>query len=1098
MARGRTVTALVADVVNSTELFGRLGVDQADIARRALFGVFDDVIETSHGVLIKTMGDGCLASFDAAADAIGAAVTIQQAVASLAARKVEGLTLRVGVAVGDVTEEADGDIFGPAVVVASRLCAAAADSEVLTSDLVRMLAGDRGGHEFQSVGGLVLKGIAEPVPSFRVRFEIGDRGLPLPLPLALTPLEHVVGREAESQVLDLAIGAAWVGQRRAVFVAGEPGIGKTRLVAAAARRAHRDGALVLFGRCEEDLSVAYQPFTEALQSGLGAIDPGVVADHVGHSGGELRRLVPDLEGPEPVRAEPELEQARLFDAVADLLERIAEQHRVVVVLDDLHWATASTIALLRHLLHADPHAQWCVLGTYRDTEVDRSHPLGALLADIPRVEGLERIGLGGLDGRGVEDLVMAASGDDLNDDTRALAAALADRTAGNPFFANQVLRHLVERGALVQQDGRWAPTGPIDDFDLPVGVLDAVGRRLAVLSPATDRVMSVAAVSGLEFNVRILQEVAEAGTPDEVVDGIDEAVHARLLVEKAPGRVAFAHAIVRSALLREHSSAKRARLHRATGEATLAVYGDSAGLPLAELARHFTEAAVLGDAAWSARWSLAAASASRAQADHRGAITVLRRSLDVIENLAPVDQVARFDVAAAITERHLDLFETDEVAVASARDAAELLGSGERMLRLIVSLKGRGAGVSDLEGLAMCDEALELLEPDAVPLRALAISCRAMLKAMQGIAGFPADAEVAAQLIPEVDRASPRTGAMVRQRLVFATLGLPDPGKRLRYCDEGLNISDDAADPWSGRLGSDQDLTGRFQVVRAHSLLGLGRRADYEACITEVTDLGRATGELIPTAMGQAARALLALADGRFDEAADCAQRMLATSPTDENLQMSYFAILAQVATARGRIVELLPAWDAARELSPKLPALHAGVGLARLENGDRPGAHRSLEHLVSNWDRWARDWVWPYALVSTAELVVGLGLPDPGDTIADELLSYSGELVVVGAGIVCTGAYDRYRGMLADLDGRHDDAIEALSAALDLEESIQAPALTARTRYWLAHALLARDEPGDGERAADELRRSIRIADDLGMAGLLRDGEQLGAFVIG
>ncbi len=165
---------LVADVVGSTELFADLGVDHADDARRALFTAFAAAVEVGDGVLIKTMGDGCLASFTGAADAVTAAVEIQRSVAGLRQRKVPGLGMRVGVAVGDVTEE-DGDVFGPAVVTASRLCGAAAEHQILATEMVRMLAGDRGGHRYEAAGDLILKGIAEPVSACSVRFEV-ERG----------------------------------------------------------------------------------------------------------------------------------------------------------------------------------------------------------------------------------------------------------------------------------------------------------------------------------------------------------------------------------------------------------------------------------------------------------------------------------------------------------------------------------------------------------------------------------------------------------------------------------------------------------------------------------------------------------------------------------------------------------------------------------------------------------------------------------------------------------------------------------------------------------------------------------------------------------
>ena len=167
---------LVADVAGSTELFGRLGVERADDARRALFNAFSVAIGAGDGVLIKTMGDGCLASFSSAADAVTAAIAVQQAVARLREQKVPGLGLRVGIAVGDVTEE-DGDVFGPAVVTASRLCSAAGEHQVLATDMVRMLAGDRGGHHYEAIGELILKGIAAPVAACSIRVDAARRAV---------------------------------------------------------------------------------------------------------------------------------------------------------------------------------------------------------------------------------------------------------------------------------------------------------------------------------------------------------------------------------------------------------------------------------------------------------------------------------------------------------------------------------------------------------------------------------------------------------------------------------------------------------------------------------------------------------------------------------------------------------------------------------------------------------------------------------------------------------------------------------------------------------------------------------------------------------
>ena len=605
------------------------------------------------------------------------------------------------------------------------------------------------------------------------------------------------------------------------------------------------------------------------ERGWPALDPAVVAAHVAVHGGEIRRLVPAVDAAEPIRAEPALEQARLFAAVTDLLRRAAEDRAVVLILDDLHWATPSTVALLRHLLGEAPDQRLCVLGTYRDTEVDHSHALGAVLADIYRRPGVERLPLRGLDDRGVEALLSTEPGDELDDDLRALAAALTERTDGNPFFANEVLRHLVERGVLAQDGPRWTLSGALEDLDLPEGVLDVVGQRLARLSPEANEALAVAALCGLEFGVRVLSGVPEAGTSDAVVDGLDEAVHARLLVETGPGRFAFTHAIVRQALIRELTIPKRAQRHRALGEAIVALYGDAPDIPLAELAYHFTEAAVLGDTAVAARWATAAARAAADQADHRGAVAVLERALEAIEEVEPLDQAARFDVAAALVERHYALAETARTSRESAVDAARQLRSGERLLRIAIP------GL-DVAAVGLCEEALQLLEPEAAPIRALAVAALAWLKMSQAIPDFVDDLDTATALLADMPPGAPKVGAAVRWEIAFAALGLPGAADRLRLCDEALAVDPEAEDPWWDQIatGMDITITSELHMCRGHMLLALGRRAAFEANRTQVLELGETTGNAGIVAVTHARAALLDQLDGRFVDVPASAARM--------------------------------------------------------------------------------------------------------------------------------------------------------------------------------------------------------------------------------
>ena len=203
-----------------------------------------------------------------------------------------------------------------------------------------------------------------------------------------------VGRGHELERLLSAWQTALAGGMRAVLIAGEPGVGKTRLAGEWSRQAYEQGAVVLYGRCDEDLGAPYQPFAEALRS----LVPCLGASRLrGLRGVEallplvpgLTDVLPDLAA--PTRADPDTERYALFDAVVALLEVASASAPVVLVLDDLHWAAKPTLLLLRHLLRFGEHARVQIVGTYRSTDLDRSHPLAAMLADLHRDGTADRL-----------------------------------------------------------------------------------------------------------------------------------------------------------------------------------------------------------------------------------------------------------------------------------------------------------------------------------------------------------------------------------------------------------------------------------------------------------------------------------------------------------------------------------------------------------------------------------------------------------------------------------------------------------------------------------------------------------------------------------
>jgi DNA-binding SARP family transcriptional activator len=457
--------------------------------------------------------------------------------------------------------------------------------------------------------------------------------LALPAAVAAPPGSFVVGREAECEALVVAFKRATVEGRRAVLVGGEPGVGKTTLVAHAALVAHAQGARILYGRCDEDLGVPYQPFAQALSQYVLTAPIWELTDHVAAHGGEALRLVPALGRrlpgtPPPPPVDADTARWRLFEAVVGLLATAAMAAPVVVVLDDLHWATPATLQLLRHALSQTADERILLLGTYRHSEIGPDHPLTATLADLRRVPGVERVTLDGLDRAGVEAFIVATR-DAAPDELAPLGGALWAQTAGNPFFLGELLRDLDETHAMPLRDGAWRS----DDgaIDVPAGVVEVVGRRLARLSPTTNRVLTVASVIGAEFDLDVVERAVAEADADLALDGVEEASAAQLVVEAgAPGAYRFRHGLVRDALYGNLGAVRRARLHRRVGEAIEALPGE-AGDRLPALAHHFAEAAATGCIDQAADYALAAADHFLRIPAADAAVATLQRAVKVFD-----------------------------------------------------------------------------------------------------------------------------------------------------------------------------------------------------------------------------------------------------------------------------------------------------------------------------------------------------------------------------------------------------------------------------------------------------------------------------------
>ena len=547
MAATESVTILFTDLVGSTELSQSLSPAEADQVRRAHFATLRKAVASSEGTEVKNLGDGIMVAFSAASTAVSCAVAMQQAVEAQNRSNVHTLGLRVALSGGEVTKEAteDGDdYFGDPVIEAARLCAQAEGGQILASQFVQIMAGRRTPHAFTPVGPLELKGLTEPLETVEVGWEplAETEGgatvdeVPMPRRLGHRPGPGVIGRHLHLVTVEEAYKRVAGHQgREVVLIAGEAGQGKTTLAAEAARRAHGEGAIVLLGRCDEELGVPYAPFAEALNHYVSHAPEEVLTAHVAAHGAELSRLTRALRSRLQGLAAPsegadaETERYVLYAAVLGLLTAACEERPVVLVLDDLQWADAASLQLLRHLVkEADP-LQLLILGTYRDTELSPTHPLTETLGALRREPGVGRISLKGLDDDDVVQYLEAAAGHDLSKEGLELAHAVYGETDGNPFFVGEVLRHISEAGGT-----RWDEEGPwsasVAGLTLPNSVREVVATRVARLGEQSTRVLSVAAVIGRDFELEVLSRVT-GSDEDELIDLLDAALDAAALRE---------------------------------------------------------------------------------------------------------------------------------------------------------------------------------------------------------------------------------------------------------------------------------------------------------------------------------------------------------------------------------------------------------------------------------------------------------------------------------------------------------------------------------------------------------------------------------------
>ncbi|MGN6472128.1 MAG: ATP-binding protein [Mycobacteriales bacterium] len=582
------VTIMFTDIVGSTALRTALGDEESD----KLFREHDELIRTQISEnngrdQTAALGDGFLAVFASTRRALNAAVGIQRSLDAFnRTRSGAPLRVRIGLNTGEVALQG-GQLSGAAVHAASRVCAAADGGQILVSDVTRQLVGTIPDLSFLDLGEHDLKGFPQP---WRLWEAVWVRET------AKLPQQVFVGRDDELAFLREKLDRTLDGHGGIVLVGGEPGVGKTTLVRQFIREAEARGGLALFGRCYEiEGALPYSPFVEMLEQGLGVMPPEMVLEDMGEDAAEVARMVPAIRRrfpniPPPLDLPPEQQRRYFFNAVGAFIGRAAARFPLVLVMDDVHWADVPSLLLIEHMAELVPGMRVLGIGTYRDTELDMARPLAATLDRMVRARTVERVAIKRFDRAGVTTMIESLAG---RTPPQPLVDAIFSETEGNPFFVDEVYRHLVEDGKVFDTAGDFRTDIQVDELDVPESVRLVVGRRLERLGTEAQKAHAAGAVVGRGFPFSMLEELTDI-TAGRLLDIVEEAEAARVIVpEELEGEVhySFAHELIRQTLLSSLSLLRRQRLHLAVADAMERRDKSHAS----EIAHHLLQAGVSAD-----------------------------------------------------------------------------------------------------------------------------------------------------------------------------------------------------------------------------------------------------------------------------------------------------------------------------------------------------------------------------------------------------------------------------------------------------------------------------------------------------------------------
>ena len=912
-------------------------------------------------------------------------------------------------------------------------------------------------------------------------------------PFSLAERTAFVGRETERSVIRTVIDRALSGRGSLIMLGGGPGVGKTRLAMEMADYATRVGFRCLVGHCyERDEPFPYLPFAEIIESNLAqaaSLDDfrrriGENAAELAQIAPRLRRVFPDI--PQPPELPPTQKRRYLIQSVAEALGRATQTRSYLYILEDLHWADESTLALLNHLANRIAQLPLVIVGTYRDRLSDDNPALVRTLEELIRI-GIRPLKLGGLSRDAIAQMLHGLS---QRQAPESLVSLVFEESQGNPFFVEEVYKHLIEDGKVFDTAGRFRTDIEIDEIDVPENVRLIIGRRLERLDENEQRALAAAAVIGRSFSFQLLTAVIQIDV-DELFTIIEKAQQMGVIVPSSEGPekpFTFAHELVRQTLLAGISAPRRQRLHAGVADAIERL--DPAAVERAgEIADHLFKAGSFAERHRFVRWLTLAGRNALEAAGYKDARRSFRSALS---HLGAVDARERADLLAslAVAERGLEGW---DAALANLREALEIY----------INLDDRkmiGKGFAELTNTFIWagnfHEAVETARRGLAYLEADVSANRVRLLAALGHASAPAEGyEPAHEALREALNIASQ---LSDPKLVASVLGARSVANfhyfRLsEAAADGLlseQLAGSAASPW---------LRAIHLRILYQTLLYLGRVEEAARIADELEPLARKIGQSYSVALCLDMRAWIEF--GKAPDLAKLEADLGEFSKAAPGARFSLWRALSEVQQSlvdffRGNWASALLHAQASGRPEPGSSVEGLGTGALFRQMayaGDRGGAHAILDQ--------KRTWLPRSGQPNTRGSWLMLALVIEGFVMLGEH-SQAGQLYPLVRELVDTEAVallpiSRFThtiaGIAAAAARQWETAEDHFRIALRQAESFPHRLEQAEIRRFHAMMLIHRAEPGDREKAQTLLNEALESYQRIGMP---RHVEMVGALL--